>query len=119
MPTAAQLTGVVVTALSQQREKATIGTSQQAVSGEELTRVQSPTLISAMSGKVSGLQINQSGNIGGSQRIVIRGAGSITGENQPLFIVDGAPISNTGFGTAAPRRRWHATTARAFGHQHG
>jgi hypothetical protein len=50
--TAAQLTGVVVTALSQQREKATIGTSQQAVSGEELTRVQVPTVISALSGKV-------------------------------------------------------------------
>ena len=87
--TAAQLTGVVVTALSQQREKATIGTSQQAVSGEQLTQVQQPTLISALSGKVSGLQINQSGNMGGSQRIVIRGAGSILGENQPVFIVDG------------------------------
>ena len=95
--TAAQLTGVVVTALSQQREKATIGTSQQAVSGEQLTQVQQPTLISALSGKVSGLQINQSGNMGGSQRIIIRGAGSILGENQPLFIVDGAPMSNTQF----------------------
>jgi TonB-linked SusC/RagA family outer membrane protein len=104
--TAAQLTGVVVTALSQQREKATLGTSQQAVSGEELTRVQTPTLISALSGKVSGLQISQSGNMGGSQRIVIRGAGSILGENQPLFIVDGVPVSNAqftgnGFGMAS------------------
>jgi TonB-linked SusC/RagA family outer membrane protein len=99
--TAAQLTGIVVTALSQQREKATIGTSQQAVSGEQLTQVQQPTLISALSGKVSGLQINQSGNMGGSQRIVVRGAGSILGENQPLFIVDGIPISNQGFSTAS------------------
>src|SRR6478735_9780274 len=65
---AAQLTGVVVTALSQQREKATIGTSQQAVSGEELTRIQTPNLISAMSGKVSGLQVSNSGNMGGSSR---------------------------------------------------
>src|SRR5262245_52025873 len=99
--TAAQLTGVVVTALSQQREKATIGTSQQAVSGEELTRVQTPSVISAISGKVSGLQISQSGNMGGSQRIVIRGAGSLLGENQPLFIVDGIPVSNAGFSTAS------------------
>lgn len=99
--TAAQLTGIVVTALSQQREKATIGTSQQAISAEELTRVQQPTIVSALSGKVSGLQINQSGNMGGSQRIVIRGAGSILGENQPLFIVDGVPISNAGFSTAS------------------
>jgi TonB-linked SusC/RagA family outer membrane protein len=99
--TATELTGIVVTALSQQREKATIGTSQQAVSGEELTRVQQPTLISALSGKVSGLQISQSGNMGGSQRIVIRGAGSILGENQPVFIVDGVPVSNAGFSTAS------------------
>jgi TonB-linked SusC/RagA family outer membrane protein len=99
--TAAQLTGVVVTALSQQREKATIGTSQQQVSAEELTRVQTPSVISAISGKVSGLQISQSGNMGGSQRIVIRGAGSLLGENQPLFIVDGIPVSNAGFSTAS------------------
>ena len=99
--TAAQLTGVVVTALSQQREKATIGTSQQQVTADELTRVQTPSVISAISGKVSGLQISQSGNMGGSQRIVIRGAGSILGENQPLFIVDGIPVSNAGFSTAS------------------
>jgi TonB-linked SusC/RagA family outer membrane protein len=97
---ATQLTGVVVTALSVQREKQTIGTSQQALGGEELTRVQTPSIVSAMSGKVSGVAINQSGNIGGSSRIVIRGQGSIRGENQPLFIVDGIPISNAGFSTA-------------------
>ena len=89
--TATQLTGVVVTALSVQREKATIGTSQQTVAGDELTRVQTPSVISSMSGKVSGVAINQTGNMGGSSRIVIRGAGSILGENQPLFIVDGHP----------------------------
>jgi outer membrane cobalamin receptor len=51
-------------------------------------------------GKVSGVAINQTGNMGGSSRIVIRGAGSILGENQPLFIVDGIPVSNAGFSTA-------------------
>lgn len=96
-----QLTGVVVTALNIQREKATIGTSQQAISGDELTRVQAPSVISSMSGKVSGVAINQSGNMGGSSRIVIRGAGSILGENQPLFVVDGIPVSNRGFSTAS------------------
>lgn len=96
----AQLSEVVVTALSQQREKATLGTAQQTVSAEELTRTQTPNLISAISGKVAGLQISQSGNMGGSSRIVIRGAGSILGENQPLFIVDGLPVSNAGFSTA-------------------
>ena len=99
--TATQLTGVVVTALSVQREKATIGTSQQTVAGDELTRVQTPSVISSMSGKVSGVAINQTGNMGGSSRIVIRGAGSILGENQPLFIVDGVAVSNRGFSTAS------------------
>ena len=99
-PVATELSGVIVTALSVQREKATIGTSQQAVAGEDLTRVQSPNLISAMSGKVSGVAIDQTGNMGGSSRIVIRGANSILGENQPLFIIDGMPIFNTGFSTA-------------------
>ncbi|MEP6619897.1 MAG: SusC/RagA family TonB-linked outer membrane protein [bacterium] len=100
-PQPPQLNEVVVTALSQQREKATIGTSQQQVSGEELTKTQAPNLISAMSGKVAGLQISQSGNMGGSTRIVIRGPGSILGNNQPLFVVDGQPISNQGFSTAS------------------
>jgi TonB-linked SusC/RagA family outer membrane protein len=95
------LTGVVVTALNIQREKATIGTSQQALAGEELTRVKAPSVISSLSGKVSGVAINQSGNMGGSSRLVIRGAGSILGENQPLFIVDGLPVSNRGFSTAS------------------
>lgn len=97
----AQLSEVVITALSQQREKATIGTAQQTVSAEALSTTQAPNLVSAMSGKVSGLQIQNSGNMGGSSRIVIRGAGSILGNNQPLFIVDGTPISNAGFSTAS------------------
>ena len=95
-----QLTEVVVTALSQQREKATLGTAQQTVSAEDLTRTQSTNVISAMSGKVAGLQISQSGNMGGSTRIVIRGSGSILGNNQPLFIIDGVPVANTNLSTA-------------------
>jgi TonB-linked SusC/RagA family outer membrane protein len=98
---AVQLTGMVVTALSQQREKATIGTSQQALDNTSLTSTRETNLINAMSGKASGLAIQASGQMGGSTRIVIRGAGSITGNNQPLFIVDGIPVSNAGFSTAS------------------
>lgn len=96
-----QLTEMVVTALSQQREKATIGSSQQEVSGDALTRTQTTNVVSAMSGKVSGLQISQSGNMGGSTRIVIRGAGSILGNNQPLFVLDGVPVANSNLSTAS------------------
>lgn len=98
---AVQLTGIVVTALSISREKTTIGTSQQEVSAEELTRTQTPNVISTLSGKVSGVTITGNGNMGGSARIVIRGQGSILGNNQPLFIVDGIPVSNAGFSTAS------------------
>src|SRR5512133_3843076 len=96
---AVQLTGMMVTALSVQREKSTIGTSQQALDNTSLTQTRESNLINAMSGKASGLNIQASGAMGGSTRVVIRGAGSITGNNQPLFIVDGVPISNAGFST--------------------
>ncbi|MDP1861847.1 MAG: SusC/RagA family TonB-linked outer membrane protein [Gemmatimonadaceae bacterium] len=97
---AVQLTGMMVTALSVQREKSTIGTSQQALDNTSLTATRESNLINAMSGKASGLNIQASGAMGGSTRVVIRGAGSITGNNQPLFIVDGVPISNAGFSNA-------------------
>jgi TonB-linked SusC/RagA family outer membrane protein len=90
-----QLTGVVVSALSVQREKATIGTSQQQLSGRELLTTRDPNIVNSLSGKVSGVQINAGGAIGGSSRIVIRGNNSINGNNQPLFIVDGIPVANT------------------------
>lgn len=98
---AAQLTGVVVTALSLQREKSTIGTSQQEVSSSDLTRTHNPNIVNQLSGKVSGVQVSGGGNIGGSSRIVIRGASSINGNNQPLFVVDGVPVSNVDNNSAA------------------
>ncbi|MDQ6612705.1 MAG: TonB-dependent receptor plug domain-containing protein, partial [Gemmatimonadota bacterium] len=100
-PAVAQLTGVVVTALSLQREKSTIGTSQQEVSATELTRTHDPNIVNQLSGKVSGVQITGSGNIGGSSRIVIRGASSINGNNQPLFVVDGVSLANTDINDAS------------------
>ena len=91
---ATQLTGVVVSALSVQREKATIGTSQQQLTARDVNVTKDPNIVNALSGKVAGVQINAGGAIGGSARIVIRGNNSINGDNQPLFIVDGIPVSN-------------------------
>jgi TonB-linked SusC/RagA family outer membrane protein len=95
------LTGVTVTALGILSEKTTVGTSQQTLSASDVVGNEAPNLISSMSGKISGLTINQTGNMGGSSRIVIRGSGSILGENQPLFVLDGIPVSNAGFSTAS------------------
>ena len=92
--TVASLEGVVVTALGIERDERTISTSVQTVRGEDLTEARDPNLVAALSGKVAGVQITNSNTAGGSSRIVIRGANSLTGSNQPLFIVDGIPVSN-------------------------
>ncbi len=97
---ATQLTGVVVSALSVQREKSTIGTSQQQLTTRDINVTRDPNIVNSLSGKVAGVQINSGGNIGGSSRIVIRGNNSINGDNQPLFIVDGIPVSNSNVTTA-------------------
>jgi TonB-linked SusC/RagA family outer membrane protein len=91
---ATELQGVVVTALGLTREKSQLGTAQQQLSTAELNQTKTLNLIEQISGKVSGVTITGSGTPGGSTNIIIRGQNSITGNNQPLFIVDGTPISN-------------------------
>jgi TonB-linked SusC/RagA family outer membrane protein len=98
--TAVTLDDVIVTALGIERQERAIGVAATSVSGEELTRVE-PNIVNALSGKVSGVHITSSGNPGGSSRVVIRGESSITGANQPLFVVDGVPISDFGGNRAA------------------
>jgi TonB-linked SusC/RagA family outer membrane protein len=88
-----QLTGVVVTALGVQREKSTLGTAQTQLSSEELNRTYDRNIVNQISGKVSGVQVTGSGTQGGSSQIRIRGMTSLTGNNSPLFVVDGTPIS--------------------------
>ena len=86
---------VVVTALGIPREQREISTAVQQVSGEELARAGETNLVTGLSGRVSGVTITNSNTPGGSSRIVIRGATSLTGNNQPLFVVDGTPVINT------------------------
>jgi len=89
---------LVVTALGITREEREISTSVQQVSGAELARGGETNLVTALSGKVSGVTITNSNTPGGSSRIVIRGANSISADNQPLFVVDGVPVTNTAGG---------------------
>ncbi|HEX8363084.1 MAG TPA: SusC/RagA family TonB-linked outer membrane protein, partial [Longimicrobium sp.] len=89
------LEGLVVTALGITREERAISTSVQTVQGEDLNQARETNIVNALSGKVSGVQVTNAGPQGGSSRIVIRGANSITGNNQPLFVVDGIPIDNS------------------------
>ena len=85
---------VVVTALGISREKKSLGYAAQDVKGQDLVEAASPDVTSALTGKVAGVQITQSGGqVGASSRIVIRGNSSF-GNNQPLIVVDGIPYSN-------------------------
>jgi TonB-linked SusC/RagA family outer membrane protein len=85
--------GLVVTALGIERAERTLGVAQTTVVGEELSRTE-PNLVNSLSGRVPGVNITNAGPQGGSSRIVIRGENSVTGNNQPLFVVDGVPIDN-------------------------
>lgn len=85
---------VVVSALGITREKKTLGTATQTVAGDEIQKAGSPNVINSLAGKVAGVQITQAGGqLGSSSRIVIRGNSSF-GDNQPLIVVDGVPVSN-------------------------
>ena len=85
---------VVVTALGISRDKKSIGYASQQVSGDAVSTVKVDNIASSLSGKVSGVQIKTNNNFGGSANFLIRGVSSLTGNNQPLFVVDGIPVSN-------------------------
>lgn len=85
----------VVTALGIKREKRSLGYSVGNVNGDALVETPQNNVLNALSGKVSGVQISQmSGAAGSSVNIVIRGANSLNGDNQPLFVIDGVPVAN-------------------------
>ncbi len=86
---------MVVTALGIKRKKRALGYSSQEVSGEDLEAIKAPNLTNDLSGKISGLQVVRGGGgITGSSKIVLRGYNSLTGDNQPLIVVDGIPYDN-------------------------
>src|SRR5512138_851754 len=93
---------IVVTALGVERTRREVTTSVQSVSGEALVRAPESNLVSTLSGKIAGVHIISSNTPGGSARMVIRGVNSLTGNNQPLFVLDGIPVSNA-YSTAGTR----------------
>ncbi len=103
-PSVESLDEVVVTALGIKREEKSLGYSVGTVAGEELSRVVQENVLNSMAGKVTGVQINQTGGAGSSVSMIIRGATSMSTDNQPLFVVDGVPMSSSvnnvgGFGS--------------------
>lgn len=102
--TAIELEGTVITALGISREKKSLGYSTQKIGGESVSTVKSDNFINTMSGKVSGLQVRTNNNMGGSTNIIIRGSSSLTGNNQPLFVIDGVPISNSNTNSSSQKQ---------------
>jgi len=85
----------VVTALGIKREERSLGYSVGTVAGKDITHVVQENVLSSLAGKVSGVQISQTGGAGSSVSMVIRGAKSLSTDNQPLFVIDGVPINNS------------------------
>lgn len=85
---------VVVTALGISREKKSLGYSVGEVAGEELAVISQDNVLNSLSGKVAGVTVNQTGIAGSTVSVVIRGANSLTTDNQPLFVIDGVPVDN-------------------------
>lgn len=95
------LSEIVITSLNIPREKKALGYSVQGIS-DEAFQSRPTNALTALTGKIAGLQVISGGsNLGGSSRITLRGINSITGNNQPLYVVDGVPLDNTDLNTSA------------------
>jgi TonB-linked SusC/RagA family outer membrane protein len=86
---------VVVTALGITRQQKSLGYAVAEVKGEEMQRSANANALNSLAGKVSGVQISSTGAAGSSVNVVIRGASSLTSDNQPLYVVDGIPMNNS------------------------
>jgi TonB-linked SusC/RagA family outer membrane protein len=90
-----ELSEVVVTALGIEKDTRSLGYATQQIKADQISQKSEPNVLNALQGKVSGVTItNSSGLPGASTNINIRGITSLQGNNQPLFVVDGIPISN-------------------------
>lgn len=91
-----QLTEVTVIALGISKKTNAVGYSIQEVKGDVVQTAKEPNFVNALQGKLAGVQINtNTGSMGGSSKVIIRGNKSITGNNNALFVVDGIFMGNT------------------------
>ncbi|MBI2794034.1 MAG: TonB-dependent receptor plug domain-containing protein [Ignavibacteria bacterium] len=87
---------VVVTAIGIERQKKSLGYATQEIEGQEIVNSRETNIVNALSSRIAGVQVNNSAGVpGASSFIRIRGSSSISGNNQPLFVIDGIPIDNS------------------------
>ena len=92
---AEQLDEVVVTAMGIKRSEKALGYAATSVGGEKISQSRSSDVMSALAGKVAGVQISAtSSDPGASNSVIIRGVSSLSGSNQPLYVIDGVPLNN-------------------------
>ncbi len=98
-PGSIEIDDVVVTAIGIQRSERSLGYSVTKIDADETSQKAETDMLRALEGKVAGIQVSApSGDAGGATRITIRGNSSFLGNNQPLYVVDGVPYSNSGVG---------------------
>ena len=96
-----ELSEVVVTALGIKRDRKALGYGVAEIKGAELTKAKETNVMNSLAGKVAGLVVqNTAGGNAGSTRVMLRGNTEMTGNNQPLYVIDGVPLDNTNFGSA-------------------
>ncbi len=83
---------VVVTSLGIKREKKALGYAVQNIDAADLAEARSSNVVNGLSGRVAGIQITGAAVPGGGSQVTIRGNGSILGNNQPLYVIDGVPM---------------------------
>jgi TonB-linked SusC/RagA family outer membrane protein len=104
------LNEVVVTALGVKRSEKSLTYSTQSVSGSSLTDVKSDNLMNSVNGKIAGVTISPSASgVGGSAKVLLRGNRSAAGNNQPLYVIDGVPISNSSNANGQPNSTYGGT----------
>lgn len=101
VPDVSTLSEVVVTALGIEKDRKSLGYSVGEIGGEEVSQAKEVNFMNNLQGKVAGVNITRpASGPAGSTRVIIRGSGSITGTNQPLYVVDGVPIDNSNLGAS-------------------
>ncbi len=93
------LAETVVTAFGQKKDKSNLGYAVSEVNADELTMARTTNVTNALAAKVPGIRVSGSGGSFTGSSIIIRGYTTFTGSNQPLMVVDGIPIDNSGGGT--------------------
>ena len=95
------LSEVVVTAMGIKRDRKALGYEVGEVKGDDLTKAEGTNVANSLAGRVAGLVVqNTAGGPSGSTRVMLRGTTEISGDNQPLYVIDGVPMDNTNYGSA-------------------